>query len=475
MPFEKIPASSVPAHVPDPAVPMIVLPSEFRTRRSNTAHAIKAGGSVDLFAAKGPGCVRHIWFHFEEYEKYKGAEIEICVDDETEPQVRVPVRAFFGLMHDFEAYHVASAGITLFPQFTILNDPRIPQKASPGANCYLPIPFTTSCRISLHSPKEQRATSMVDWHQYPKRVDLTPYRFHAQHHAERPPTDGGVFPILREVGRGFVAGYVMGWKQQEHSDMVFHTGGTRVLIDGQTDPHAISGHNVEDDFGFSWGFNQYQCQWSGCPLNQNRGRNDQDGVFYRFFGPDPIAFHSSISFTSNARADDTESTVYYYKIPGTKAPAVNTPETWQVVGPFSGGNQRDLFQREEFVERLPPGPWSKSLKSGEASYDVHDLSSEYGWLRLENTFFNTMIDHSAYARTTLTSDNEREATLRITFDNWAIVWLNGEKIAALDREEELDTVRLPINLKAGENELLIKNNNRTNHSKELWVLNCAIE
>jgi hypothetical protein len=56
-------------------------------------------------------------------------------------------------------------------------------------------------------------------------------------------------------------------------------------------------------------------------------------VFYRFFGPDPIAFHASISFTSNARADDTESIVYNYKIPNSKAPEANVPENWQVVGP----------------------------------------------------------------------------------------------------------------------------------------------
>ena len=30
--------------------------------------------------------------------------------------------------------------------------------------------------------------------------------------------------------------------------MVFHTGGMTMLIDGETQPHVIRGHNVEDDF-----------------------------------------------------------------------------------------------------------------------------------------------------------------------------------------------------------------------------------
>ncbi len=202
---EELPEAAIPALFPDPAVPMIQLPTDFRTRRENTQAPAKAGGSVDLFNAKGPGCVRHIWFLFLQDEKYEGAEIEIRVDGATEPQVRVPVRVFFGLMHDFEAYHIASPGMVVLPNFTVDNDPLIPKKASPGGNCYLPIPFTKSCRISLHSPKDQLGVSMVDWHQYPENVKLTPFRFYAQHHLEQPAKHRGVFPILEEEGRGFVA------------------------------------------------------------------------------------------------------------------------------------------------------------------------------------------------------------------------------------------------------------------------------
>jgi len=97
----------------------------------------------------------------------------------------------------------------------------------------------------------------------------------------------------------------------------------KILLDEKTDPYTIHGNNVEDDYGFTWGFNNYQTRWIGCPTHENRGRNDQDGVFYRFFGPDPIAFRSSFSFRAGCRGDDMETVVYYYKMSGSGVPANN--------------------------------------------------------------------------------------------------------------------------------------------------------
>ena len=57
--------------------------------------------------------------------------------------------------------------------------------------------------------------------------------------------------MLETEGRGFVAGLFMGAIHKDHSDMVFHTGGMRILIDGETEPHAIRGCNMEDDYGFT--------------------------------------------------------------------------------------------------------------------------------------------------------------------------------------------------------------------------------
>jgi len=265
---------------------------------------------------------------------------------------------------------------------------------------------------------------------------------------------------------------------------VFHTGGMTFLLDGETNPHAIRGHNVEDDFGFTWGFNERQSRWVGCPYQVNRGREDQDGVFYRFFGPDPIAFASSVVFRTGSRGDDMETVVYYYRIPDSKAPAIRTPPKWQVVGLLPATNGWEGFQRAEFIERLPAGEWPNKLTDGDRSLPVVTLGSERGWVDLQNVFFErhhtatplTILDHAAYARTILASDAGERAVLRLAVDDWAIVWLNGEKIATLRHEGGLRTARIPVTLGKGNNELLIKTNNSdAPGNNRLWVIQAVLE
>ena len=464
----------------DPAVPLLQLPAHFRSRRTSANIGPTPDNSVEVLNVRGAGCVRHLWFVFSE-KNLDDLEIEITVDSAGQPQVRMPFRSFFGVLLGFEDYHIACAGLANFPNFTVTNDPLIPRKAPPGWNCYLPIPFSNGCRIRLHRNSPKSGAAMVDWQQYPENVDLTPLRFHAQRNLALPASPAKPFPITETEGVGFLAGYIMGWRQKDHGDMVFHNSGTRMLMDGETDPHVISGCNVEDDFGFSWGFNQYQTQWAGCPYRDNRGRTDQDGVFYRFFGPDPIQFRSSLLFTSNARPDDYEAVSYFYQVPPSKAPTVNSPTEWVAVGLFADGADFNAFQQPaaEVIRQLSQPTLPATIKVGSTDHPLHKLKSEHGWLRLEHTVHHRPpyppADHSYYVRTTLPSATNRKATLRLAFDDWAIVWLNGTKLATLDHAGGFDTARLPVSLDQGDNQLVIKTNNRQNTDRLIWVINCAIE
>jgi hypothetical protein len=455
--------NSGPIHstFPDPAVPMIQLPTEFRTQRTNTEAALKKGESVDILNVKGPGAVRSIWQLFAQ-----NLEIEVTVDGAEQPQVRIPANPFYGIMHDLKPYFINSAGIVTLP------NPAPGMPGNPGYNCYMPIPFSKSCRIRIHATDNQTVTTMVNWHQYREGTPLTPFRFHAAYNLKKPAVPRDDFSMLETEGRGFVAGLFMGAIQKDHSNMVFHTGGMRILIDGETEPHAIRGHNMEDDYGFTWGFNDRQTPWIGCPWHQNRGFKDQDGVFYRFFGPDPIAFHSSISFSTGCRADDTESVLYYYRVLGSKAPEVATPPRWQFTDPFSGSNTWEGFNRQEFVENTPAGDWPDVVKLGEQSVRVHSVDSKYTWLSL-NRYFRELKNHAVYARTTIESEVEGEAVLRIALDDWAIVWLNGEKVATLRHENGLESVRIPVQLKRGKNELRIKTTNTNSNNRGLWAISCV--
>ena len=320
------PSDPFPAVCADPAVPLLQLPGRFQARRTNSRIQVVPGQPFPIFAADGAGCIRHCWFVFGQRE-IAALQIVIEADGTGTPQVRMPFRSFFGALLGFDDYHIDSAGLVNFPNFTVGNDPLLSPAMQPGWNCYLPIPFAKGCRIWLESTTPVQGASMIDWQHYPDGIEPPAFRLHAQRNIALPANPAEPFRILETRGIGFLAGFCMGYRQQNHDDMVFHNSGTRILVDGATDPQHIDGMNVEDDFGFAWGFNQYQSRWVGCPYRANRGRNDQDGVFYRFFGPDPIPYRESLVFTSIARGDDYESVAFYYQIPekGADGPTENEP------------------------------------------------------------------------------------------------------------------------------------------------------
>jgi hypothetical protein len=80
---------------------------------------------------------------------WSGVRLEINVDDAEKSQVDLPLKAFFGVMHDWEPYFVDNAAYTVLPNpGAKAKDPLIP--GNPGYNLFLPIPFSESCRITLH-------------------------------------------------------------------------------------------------------------------------------------------------------------------------------------------------------------------------------------------------------------------------------------------------------------------------------------
>ena len=75
----------------------------------------------------------------------------------------------------------------------------------------------------------------------------------------------------------------------------------------------------------------------------------------------------------------------------------------------------------------------------------------------------------------MSSASKRAATLRLGLDNWAIVYLNGQQVAMLDHAREFETVKIPVTLNEGDNQILIKTNNRMNRDRHLWAIHCVVE
>ena len=466
-----------PTTTQDPAVPMIALPARFRSRREVTNvrdEDVPAGGCVDILDVEGPGAVRHVWLLYG-----TGRRLEITVDGAAVPQVDVPFDPFFGIMNDLQPYPVDCAAYTVLPNF---HTPGVP--GVPGYNLFLPIPFGRSCRIRLHLPAagERRVSTMVDWQQYDAGTELTPYRLGAQHHRYLPaPPRNRAYRIADVTGSGFVAGVVLGARQRNRTDMVYHTGGMSILIDGEDDPQVIRGINMEDDFGFSWGFHERQTRWIGSPYHRRRSHTDQDGVIYRFFGPDPIAFRSSISLRCGSRDDDIETVAYYYRIADSEEAAptpVLTPEHWLVTGFHDGGGDWQRFSAVEEPETVPHDRWPDHF--ADRPRFIRELSANRGWIDFRFSAIDpalpgsSFVNRSMYAAGSVDSDRERPAVLRISCDDWLIAWLNGRRVAVLRHEDGFRTTRIPVTLQKGRNTLLTKNNN-LHHSHAAWVANVVIE
>ena len=460
-----VPAAE-PTTMQDQIFPLIRLPIEFRAQRANEHMALAKGESMELFRAAGPGCVKHIWL--VPFPTEANGILRIYADDAKEPQVNMGLQQFFGVLLGQKPYRVDSAAFVHLPMTTG------PVQGA-GYNCYLPIPFSKSCRITLEASTAFAGAVMADWQQYPEGTEMTPYRLHAVYRAETPARHRGSFLMADISGRGFVAGVFKGIRQRDFSDMIYHTGGQAWLIDGETGPHVIRGYNEEDDFGFFWGYQPVMTRWIGCPYHRYSGRENQDGVIYRFFGPDPVPFRSSLVLRCGSRADDTETIVYYYRVLDSQAPTVRSPGQWQVTGPFPCPNY-EAFQRSEFPESHP-GPWQGPLKG----MAVHVAQAEHTWIDFWPFYRNggapeALVNHSAYARTTIESDQDRPVQLRFGFDDWLSVWLNGEKLASIRHDEDFKVAAIPATLWKGPNELLIKSNNvkRYKGKNSNWTLSCTV-
>jgi len=102
------------------------------------------------------------------------------------------------------------------------------------------------------------------------------------------------------------------------------------------------------------------------------------------------------------------------------------------------------------------------------------IKTDHGWIDLHAAF--KPVKNSAYIRTNLKSATDKSATLRLTIPGWANVWVNGKKVKALQFGYSFETVRIPIKLRKGDNELLILSAN-PNHIWFMrhWMVNAAIE
>lgn len=244
------------------------------------ARPIAPGGTLTLAELEGPGVITHIWFTIAHEAPFYSRLLTLRLywDGEEHPSVECPIGDFFGIGHGVDQPFVSLP-------VRVSSDGR-------ARNCYWPMPFRKSARITVTNESDRRCHAFyyyIDWQKHPSLPEDIAY-FHAMYRQEHPCVMGRNYLIADIAGRGHYVGTVQsvyhvsaGW-YGEGDDFFF--------IDGATEPQ-LRGTGTEDYFCDAWGFRQQDGPFYGTPLWEGYGPGDRSSA-YRWHLTDPVPFTKSL-------------------------------------------------------------------------------------------------------------------------------------------------------------------------------------
>src|ERR1035437_18734 len=162
------------------------------------ARPIEPGGMLVLADLKGPGMIVHFWNTIAHSAPFYSRlmTLRIYWDDEKNPSVECPIGDFFGIGHGLDKPFVSLP-------IKVSSDGR-------GRNCYWPMPFRKSARVTVTNESDKRCDAFyyyLDWQKYKSLPKDTAY-FHAMYRQEYPCVMGRNYLIADLVGRGHYVGTV---------------------------------------------------------------------------------------------------------------------------------------------------------------------------------------------------------------------------------------------------------------------------
>lgn len=263
------------------------------TRRASSADANWQNGNADatpipvgetlvLADLQGPGVITHIWNTIAGAERSYSRLLRLRMywDDEKEPSVDCPLGDFFAAGHGMDVpldslpVRVTSHGR--------------------ARNCYWPMPFRKSARITLTNEGRRPIAVYyyVDWEKR-RSLDNDVAYFHAQYRQEFPTVMGRNYLVADIAGRGHYIGTVLSVRAL--SPEWWGEGDDQFFIDGDREP-TLRGTGAEDYFCDAWGFVKQSGPYYGAPVWEG---NETDGgrtTVYRWHIADPIHFTRSLRF-----------------------------------------------------------------------------------------------------------------------------------------------------------------------------------
>lgn len=315
------------------------------------------------------------------------------------------------------------------------------------------------------------------------------------------------YVILEAEGRGHFVGCNLSIDNFEmcgENTTWWGEGDDMIYIDGEKMPSMV-GTGSEDYFCHAWGMQNKAGLYTGVSMWHHVPYTGYGGKFtcYRFHIEDPVVFRKSIKVTiehghANLQEHDYASTAYWYQAephksfpelpardkrmprPDVALPAKIRPlpspkvrpfiRDWMVLGPFD--NPKTDTGERHLDKALPPEKDIGRAGAGkltDVSFQGAD-GKRVKWTMLDpdahvepNGFVNLgkAIGGNwriAYLRTRIHSKKARKAILWLGSDDGCKVWLNGKVVhnAPKPRAPVADDERIPVQLKAGDNVLVLK-------------------
>ena len=275
---------------------------------------VPANQTATIMDVAGPGTIQHIWITVSP-SYYRDLILRIYWDGEIKPSVETPLGDFFcnGFCTRID---ISALPINVNP--------------SGGFNCYFPMPFRSSAKITIENrnPEDIRGFFYAVTYALGD-VSVEDAYFHAQFRRSNPLPYKEDFVIVDGVGgNGHYVGTYMAW--QQNAKGWWGEGEIKFFMDGDKEFPTICGTGTEDYFGGAWGFcDTFSAPFLGYPLGvttavDSEAKPGTRHGLYRFHIMDPIRFEQDLRVTMQALGwrsehrylplqDDIASVAYWYQ------------------------------------------------------------------------------------------------------------------------------------------------------------------
>lgn len=268
---------------------------------------LDAGARIELASFEGPGTITciHITQHLVHSERLhwassRGLILEVFYNGQTTPAVRCPLADFFADGCNGQAKYFSTPFVEKLPE---------------SYNCYIPMPFEQSVRITLHNetPYDCGCYAFVEYQQLPHWDENLMY-FHCTWQRDKfQLTPTTVRPMVHIEGDGHYIGkhYSIATNERLFREFYFvQEGNCETRLDGEKSP-SYDYLGTEDSFGFSWGFRKEFCGLhSGINYLQLEKLPFQLSI-YRFRDQNPIIFKRSFDLQINWQHEGTSGKRHY--------------------------------------------------------------------------------------------------------------------------------------------------------------------